>query len=164
LHLSPPEDAKLNTTADPLTIEQPHDIITLPIRSSSSARLTSPDYRPHLARHQSSQTLAEASIEVAGLPTTVDDHGQAGLLRCRPTADYGDGRAPVAQGIQQSRVALASTPASTRAGDAGSTGGRLTEFTAVFSAVRNLIVPPPLAALLLPSILIASMPWRNGRP
>ncbi len=42
--------------------------------------------------------------------------------------------------------------------------GGLQRFTVVFSAVRNLFVPPPLAALLLPSILIASMPWRNGRP
>jgi hypothetical protein len=38
LHLSPPEDAKLNTTGDPLTIEQPHDIINAPEQVPIQAR------------------------------------------------------------------------------------------------------------------------------
>ena len=40
----------------------------------------------------------------------------------------------------------------------------LQRFIAVFSAVRNLFVPPVPVAPPLPPIFIASTPWRNGRP
>ena len=39
----------------------------------------------------------------------------------------------------------------------------LQRFVSVFSAVRNLFVPPRSAAPPLPPICTASMPWRNGK-
>jgi len=94
----------------------------------------------------------------------VDDHGQAGLLRCRPTADYADGQAPVAQGIQESRVELASTPTSTRAGDAGhSIGGRLTEvYCGVLRRPEPLCTTPSRRAALAihPHRLNAMAEWK----
>jgi putative transposase len=42
--------------------------------------------------------------------------------------------------------------------------GGLQRFVAVFSAVRNLFVPPVPVAPPWPPIFIASTPWRNGRP
>jgi transposase-like protein len=86
---------------------------------------------------------AEASVEEAGLSTPADDHRQAQLLRCRPKP--GDARVE-----HRSHKGLNNRAENThlpfrrreRTMQGFRSPGGLQRFVSVFSAVRNLFVPP----------------------